>query len=61
MVESRFRVEVCRFNTIFGTFEATGSSPAGKWPRGSKSQTRYAAKLYNVDVRQDQRYMVELD
>lgn len=29
---------------------ATGSAPAKKWPRIEK-QTRYAAELYNVDVR----------
>ena len=34
------------FNSFFGTFEI---------------QTRYAAELYNVDVRQDQRYLAEKD
>jgi len=30
---------------------ATGYSPAEKWPEKIEVQTRYAAELYNVDVR----------
>jgi DNA polymerase I len=36
---------------------ATGSSPAEK----IEIQTSYSAELYNVDVRQDQRYLAEKD
>ena len=50
-LESRYRVEECSFNSIFGTFEGTGYSPAEKWPEKIEVQTRYAAELYNVDVR----------
>jgi hypothetical protein len=61
MVESRFRVEECRFNTIFGTFEGHRIYASRKVAEKIEIQTRYAAELYNVDVRQDRRYLAEKD
>jgi DNA polymerase I len=40
---------------------ATGSMQAGRWPEKIEIQIHHQAELYNVDVRQDQRYMAEHD
>jgi hypothetical protein len=38
-LESRYRIEECSFNTIFGSpSRAIESSPAEKWPRRSRSR-----------------------
>ena len=60
-LESRFRVEECSFNSIFGTFEGHRIYASRKVAEKIEIQTRYAAELYNVDVRQDQRYLAEKD
>ena len=60
-LESRFRAEECRFQTIFGTFEGHRIYADRKVAEKIEIQTRYAAELYNVDVRQDQRYLAERD
>lgn len=52
-LESRFRVEECSFNTIFGPFEGHRIYASRKVAKKIEIQTRYAAELYNVDVRQD--------
>ncbi len=54
-LESRYRVEECSFNTIFGSFEGHRIYASRKVAEKIEKQTRYAAELYNVDVRQDQR------
>ncbi|MGD0952708.1 MAG: hypothetical protein ABR985_10010 [Methanotrichaceae archaeon] len=59
-LENRFRVEECSFNSIFGTFEGHRIYASRKVAEKIEIQTRYAAELYNVDVRQDQRYMAYL-
>jgi hypothetical protein len=58
-LESRYRVEACSFNSIFGTFEGHRIFASRKVAEKIEIQTRYAAELYNVDVRQDQRYLAE--
>ena len=58
-LESRFRVEECSFNTIFGTFEGHRIYAKRKVAERIEIQTRYAAELCKVDVRQDQRYLAE--
>jgi len=60
-LESRFRVEECSFNSIFGTFEGHRIYASRKVAEKIEIQTRYAAELNNVDVRQDQRYLAEKD
>jgi DNA polymerase, archaea type len=60
-LENRFRVEECSFNSIFGTFEGHRIFASRKVAEKIEIQTRYAAELFNVDVRQDQRYLAEKD
>ena len=60
-LESRYRVEACSFNTIFGSFQGHMIFASRKVAEKIEKQTRYAAELYNLDVRQDQRYPAEKD
>jgi DNA polymerase, archaea type len=60
-LKSRYRVEECSFNTIFGTFQGHKIYADRKVAEKIEIQTRYAAELYNVDVWQDQRYLAEKD
>jgi hypothetical protein len=61
MTQALFRVEECSFKSIFGTFEGHRIYASRKVAEKIEIQTRYAAELYNVDVRQDQRYLAEKD
>lgn len=54
-LESRYKVEECGFWTIYGTFQGYSIFANRKVAEKIEKQTRYAAQLYNVDVRQDQR------
>jgi DNA polymerase I len=58
---SRYRVEECSFNTIFGSYQGHRIYTSRKEAEKIEIQTRYAAKLYNVDISQDQRYLAEKD
>ena len=58
-LESRYRVEECSFNTILGSFQGHRIFASRKVAEKIEIQTRYVAELYNVDVRQDQRYLAE--
>ncbi|HEX7444774.1 MAG TPA: type B DNA-directed DNA polymerase, partial [Methanothrix sp.] len=60
-LEGLYRVEECSFRTIFGAFQGYRISAGRKVAEKIEIQTRYSAELYNVDVRQDQRYMAEHD
>jgi len=60
-LESRFKTEECSFRTIFGTFQGHRIYASRKVAEKIEIQTRHQAELYNVDVRQDQRYMAEHD
>jgi DNA polymerase I len=60
-LESRYKVEECSFNTIFGSFQGHRIFASRKVAEKIEKQTLYAAELYNVDVRQDQRYLAEKD
>jgi DNA polymerase I len=60
-LESRYKVEECGFNTIFGSFQGYRIYASRKVAEKIEIQTHYAAELYNVDVRQDQRYLAEKD
>lgn len=58
-LESRFKVEDCSFQTIFGTFQGHRIYAGRKVAEKIEIQTRHQAELYNVDLRQDQRYLAE--
>lgn len=60
-LRSRYKVEECSFNTIFGSFQGHRIFAGRKVAENIEKQTHYVAELYNVDVRQDQRYMAEHD
>jgi DNA polymerase I len=60
-LESRYKVEDCSFKTIFGTFQGYRIYASRKVAEKIEKQTSYRAELYNVDVRQDQRYLAEKD
>jgi DNA polymerase I len=60
-LESRYKVEECSFNTIFGSFQGHRIFASRKVAERIEKRTRYAAELYNVDIRQDQRYLAEKD
>jgi DNA polymerase I len=60
-LESRYKAEECHFRTIFGVFEGYRIYAGRDVAEKIEIQTSYAAQLYNVDVRQDQRYMAEHD
>lgn len=60
-LESRYRAEDCRFRTIYGLLEGHRIYADRSVAEKIEKQTHYAAELYNVDVRQDQRYMAERD
>jgi DNA polymerase I len=44
-LESRFKVEECSFNSIFGTFKGYGIYASRKVAKKIEIQTRYAASL----------------
>jgi DNA polymerase I len=58
-LESRFHAEECTFSTIFGSREGYAIPAGRRIAEAIEQQTRYAAQLYNVDIRQDQRWMAE--
>ena len=58
---SRYKVEECSFNTIFGSLRGHRIFASRRVAEKIEKQTQYAADLYNVDVRQDQRYLAEKD
>ena len=60
-LESRFKAEECSFKTIFGTFQGHRIYASRKVAEKIEIQTCHQAELYNVDIRQDQRYMAEHD
>jgi DNA polymerase I len=60
-LESLYRAEECRFGTIYGCLEGYRIYADRAVAEKIEKQTGYTAELYNVDVRQDQRYMAEHD
>lgn len=61
VLERRYKAEECRFKTILGSFEGYRIYAGRDVAEKIEVQTRYAAQLYDVDIRQDQRYMAEQD
>ena len=60
-LESRFKTEECSFRTIFGALQGLRIYANRKVAEKIEIQTRYEVELYNVDIRQDQRFMAEHD
>jgi len=60
-LESRFKAEKCSLRTIFGLFQGHQILRRQKVAEKIEIQTHHQAELYNVDVRQDQRYMAKHD
>jgi DNA polymerase I len=60
-LESIYRVEEGCFNTIYGALEGYRIYADRSVAEKIEKQTGYSAELYNVDLRQDQRYMAERD
>jgi len=58
-LEAEYGAEECTFRTVFGECEGF-LVPAGREiAEAIERQTGYAAQLYNVDIRLDQRYLAE--
>lgn len=60
-LEGRYKAEECKFRTIYGVLDGYRIYADRSIAEKIEKQTNYAAELYNVDVRQDQRYMAERD
>ncbi|MBN1323177.1 MAG: DNA polymerase I [Methanotrichaceae archaeon] len=58
-LESLFQAEECTFRSIYGPLDGYKIYAGRKVAERIEIQTRMAAELYNVDLRQDLRYMSE--
>lgn len=60
-LESRYHAMECGFDTIFGPLDGYKIRGDRSVAEKIEKQTRYAADLYNVDVRRDQQYLAQRD
>jgi|Deesub1362B_J571_1020462.scaffolds.fasta_scaffold02574_3 DNA polymerase I len=58
-IETRYRVKECNFRTIYGLLEGYRIYAGRKVAEQIEMQTKLSAKLYNVDVRLEQRFLAE--
>ena len=58
-LEVHYRAEPCTFTTIFGECEGYAVFAGRPVAEAIEQQTQFAAQLFNVDVRRDQRFMAE--
>lgn len=58
-LEERFPVEECTFRTIHGPVEGYRVEAGRRVAEAIERQAGFGAELYNVDIRQDQRWMAE--
>jgi DNA polymerase, archaea type len=58
-LEEGYRIEECTFRTIYRCLEGYRIYAGREVAEAIERQTRYAAQLYNVDIRPDQRFMAE--
>ncbi len=58
-LESLYRLEEASFSTIYGRREGYRIYADRSVAEKIEIQTRYAAELYNVDIRRDQQYLAE--
>lgn len=56
---SRYKVEECRFKTIYGMLEGYAVYAPMTIAELIEKQTKYEAELFNVDVRRDHRFLAE--
>ena len=56
-LEAEYGAEECTFRTIFGECDGYRIPAGREIAEAIERQTGYAAQLYNVDVRLDQRYL----
>lgn len=54
-----YRVDECTFNTIYGGLEGWRIYAGRDVADAIERQTRFSARIYNADLRADQRYMAE--
>lgn len=60
-LERRYDAEDCRFRTIYGNLQGYKIYASRKVAEKIEIQTHHDAQLFNVDIRQDQRYMADRD
>ena len=58
-LEQNYRLEECRFRTIYGWLDGFRVHAGRKIARAIEEQTNFSAELYNVDIRYEQRFMAE--
>ena len=58
-LETRYRVEECSFKTIYGSLDGYRVYAGRRVAELIERQTKLSAKLYNVDVRLEQRFLAE--
>ncbi|MDP3397279.1 MAG: type B DNA-directed DNA polymerase [Methanoregula sp.] len=58
-LEEHYRAEPCTFTTIFGDCKGHAVFAGRPVAEAIEQQTQFAAQLFNVDVRRDQRFMAE--
>lgn len=58
-LEDLYPVETCTFQTISGELSGFRITAGRDVAEAIEKQSRYSAQLYNVDIRQDQKYLAE--
>jgi len=58
-VEERFGAAECTFETVYGPVDGYRVCAGRRVAEAIERETRYAARLYNVDVRREERYFAE--
>ncbi|MDD1704325.1 MAG: hypothetical protein LUP97_03720 [Methanoregula sp.] len=58
-LEDQYRAEACTFKTIFGEHAGYKIFAGREIAEAIEQQTMYEARLFNVDLRRDQRFMAE--
>ncbi len=58
-LEDRYAVEECIFSTIFGTLPGFRITAGREVAEAIEQQSRYSARIYNADIRLDQKYLAE--
>jgi len=59
VLEAEFKAEPCRFFTLFGELDGFSVHGNRQLAEQIEQQTRFDARLFNVDVRRDQQFMAE--
>lgn len=58
-LEAVYPVEKCRFRTLFGDLFGFSVAAGRDVAEAIETQSRYTARIYNADIRQDQKYLAE--